>query len=191
MFKSISRTSCVSFLFLVWSFLNQMIAGLKFIAMTRLALWIAVFFWMFTLVNLHSTAFELISDNELCRKDFFQKTLHFLMASNILLITCTVKVSSWEFIQMQGEEFDKTFFSEWLEKRSLDHYWCQLVCRSQTCSKTMPGSLGYELIDAKTFAEWVGLITSITYVGPYSYLGNHKLKWNMWFCAGHWLFEIW
>lgn len=30
-----------------------------------------------------------------------------------------------------------------------------LVYRYLTCSKTMPGSLGYEEKDAKTFAEWV------------------------------------
>lgn len=28
---------------------------------------------------------------------------------------------------------------------------------TQTCSKTMPGSLGHEEKDAKTFASWVGI----------------------------------
>lgn len=32
-----------------------------------------------------------------------------------------------------------------------------MVYRYLTCSKTMPGSLGYEEKDAKTFAEWVRL----------------------------------
>jgi len=31
----------------------------------------------------------------------------------------------------------------------------QILCRNQTCSKTMPGSLGHEEQDAKTFASWV------------------------------------
>jgi len=31
----------------------------------------------------------------------------------------------------------------------------QLLCRNQTCSKRMPGSLGHEIQDAKTFASWV------------------------------------
>ncbi|KAL9324293.1 hypothetical protein ACSQ67_009150 [Phaseolus vulgaris] len=30
----------------------------------------------------------------------------------------------------------------------------QFLCRTQTCSKTMPGSLGHEEQDAKTFASW-------------------------------------
>ncbi|XP_073220360.1 alpha-galactosidase-like [Cicer arietinum] len=30
----------------------------------------------------------------------------------------------------------------------------KLLCRNQTCSKTMPGSLGHEEQDAKTFASW-------------------------------------
>ena len=31
----------------------------------------------------------------------------------------------------------------------------QFICRNQTCSKRMPGSLGHEEQDAKTFASWV------------------------------------
>ena len=37
----------------------------------------------------------------------------------------------------------------------------QFLCRTQTCSKTMPGSLGHEEQDAKTFASWV---TSIHFI---------------------------
>jgi len=31
----------------------------------------------------------------------------------------------------------------------------RFLCRNQTCSKRMPGSLGHEEQDAKTFASWV------------------------------------
>jgi hypothetical protein len=31
----------------------------------------------------------------------------------------------------------------------------QFLCRNFTCSKRMPGSLGHEIQDAKTFASWV------------------------------------
>ena len=32
------------------------------------------------------------------------------------------------------------------------------MCRNETCSRQMPGSLGYEEQDANTFASWVRLI---------------------------------
>jgi len=35
----------------------------------------------------------------------------------------------------------------------IDHL--QFLCRILTCSKRMPGSLGHEEQDAKTFASWV------------------------------------
>lgn len=33
--------------------------------------------------------------------------------------------------------------------------WYVSSCRVRTCSNTMPGSLGHEEQDAKTFASWV------------------------------------
>ncbi|BAH93908.1 Os07g0452100, partial [Oryza sativa Japonica Group] len=36
------------------------------------------------------------------------------------------------------------------------------IFSSRTCSKTMPGSLGYEDIDAKTFASWVIRCTELS-----------------------------
>lgn len=45
------------------------------------------------------------------------------------------------------------------------------IFSSRTCSKTMPGSLGYEDIDAKTFASWVIRCTE---------LSRHKC--HMWLC---------
>lgn len=38
---------------------------------------------------------------------------------------------------------------------TLDSNDCLVLHRYLTCSKTMPGSLGHEEQDAKTFAEWV------------------------------------
>jgi hypothetical protein len=35
------------------------------------------------------------------------------------------------------------------------HWRNVYFCRTLTCAKTMPGSLGYEEQDAKTFASWV------------------------------------
>ena len=39
------------------------------------------------------------------------------------------------------------------------------LCRQFTCSKTMPGSLGHEEQDAKTFASWVGNLVYIFFMG--------------------------
>lgn len=42
---------------------------------------------------------------------------------------------------------------------TLDSNDCLVLHRYLTCSKTMPGSLGHEEQDAKTFAEWVHYFT--------------------------------
>ncbi|XP_073220726.1 alpha-galactosidase-like [Cicer arietinum] len=40
------------------------------------------------------------------------------------------------------------------------------LCRNQTCSKTMPGSLGHEEQDAKTFASWILIRLKLAMVAP-------------------------
>lgn len=81
----------------------------------------------------------------------------------------TAKASSLGFTQMLGMAIALTQASlvkfitlgerkQEKKKPSFDyHINFNLVsfCRSRTCSQTMPGSLGHEEQDAKTFASWV------------------------------------
>jgi len=59
----------------------------------------------------------------------------------------------------------------------------------------MPGSLGHEFQDAKTFASWVLHIVLFSSSFPLELWYLVQLnKWNKWFfwsITGYWLFEVW
>jgi len=92
--------------------------------------------------------------------------------SKPLLTMYIAKVSNSGYIQMQGMKYKKLYSSfhiihidnNQLGKTLFLSY--SVVSRFFTCSERQSGSLGYEQIDADTFAKWVH--TSNSFSGPWS-----------------------
>lgn len=85
---------------------------------------------------------------------------HFLLGWRLWLTMFMERDSSWEYTQMLGNlgciriMHTRIVLMCWIINIVVI-LWCALVCSYFTCSKQMPGSLGHEEQDAKTFAFWV------------------------------------
>lgn len=125
-------------------------------------------------ISLKKNDAELKLRNGNVRVNYCLRSQHFLLVLKFWQTMFTARGLSLAYTQMQGNimtstHHDKNLYNIIIGKKlhilvmeitELIHTHTHThisiyLCRYFTCSKTMPGSLGHEEQDAKTFASWV------------------------------------